>query len=1178
MRPRPPRRSSPDMRILAIRGGGLASLAQPFEIDLTQEPLAGTGLFAITGETGAGKSTILDALCLALYGDYPRAAIDKREKVNDPSEVVLQASDPRNILTRGAGAGHAEVDFIGVDGVAYRASWAVRRAKNKPTGRLQAVERKLERCDGTATVATSIESVKAAVIEKSGFTFEEFRRSVLLAQGEFDAFLLADEAQRAALLEKITGTELYSRISMQVFATTAERQHQLDLLEAQRQAIGLRPECDLIAERAEEASALAAQRTAEAERQQVDAVLAAASDLTGLRRAAGARAGEAAEAARAVDEAGIALDCAETARDGEASALGRIDIEIVELEPLWQEASRLDDRFADAGQRCAASAVALTDAQRSEAAAKERLAALDSERHSTEEQQTTALAGLARDAAHALLTEQEARFVAGLKAYAGLARRLETTREEARRAEVEIDRLTASIARSETALVTDRSERSRIAELVAARRAALEAIDDMALSLREVDLLAADADIGQALEAVRERDRADAVLASARTEAQAASAEEAMQDRRATEVRTALQERARAREELSQLCDMADAALSASATKMRSVLIDSEPCPVCGALDHPFAHADDTGTALARDIKHRRTVLDHEIAALTETLTEAETARSRAAGAIRQALDTIATVEPHLAEVRSLLTRRQAGLVRHAALLGRPAAITDDAGALTAAMLDTVRAACAAARRSVADARGRARALHAEIEDLRKAEARVADRIEKAVAAGNAERQALAGLAGTATARGDRLGDLRDEMAGLLQELAPALAAAAMMTSDVERDVAAAKQRLQSLAGSYRDRIAERDRVAERLARLKGDIDLAANDLSHAAANLARAEEHDALCRAESERARTSRSALLGGVATEPHRQAALARRSAAREAMQVAAEAVVQAKLALARAQSGAAAAAKAEELATAAAAAAAVRLEHAAIVADAEPATVERLRTEVPEALSGFAERRHGLDQSIDAAKARLVLIADARVRDGEAREKSARLAAEYDAKAQDHAIWQAVNAAIGQADGAKFRRFAQSVTLDHLIDLANVQIAALSPRYRLRRSTLADLALDVIDRDMGDEIRSPRSLSGGERFLVSLALALALSRLEGRQTFVDTLFIDEGFGSLDGDTIDLAVGALESLQGQGRKVGVITHVAAMVEQIAVQVKVEKHGSGRSVVRIVAGGAGTF
>jgi DNA repair protein SbcC/Rad50 len=144
---------------------------------------------------------------------------------------------------------------------------------------------------------------------------------------------------------------------------------------------------------------------------------------------------------------------------------------------------------------------------------------------------------------------------------------------------------------------------------------------------------------------------------------------------------------------------------------------------------------------------------------------------------------------------------------------------------------------------------------------------------------------------------------------------------------------------------------------------------------------------------------------------------------------------------------------------------------------------------------------------------------------------------------------------------------------VTLDHLVHLANDQLAALSPRYQLARSSTSDLAVHVVDRDMGDEMRAARSLSGGERFLISLALARARSGLEGRQSFVDTLFIDEGFGSLDAETLDIAVDALESLQGRGRKVGVITHVAAMIDRIAVQVRVEKRGSGRSVVRVVDG-----
>jgi exonuclease SbcC len=144
-----------------------------------------------------------------------------------------------------------------------------------------------------------------------------------------------------------------------------------------------------------------------------------------------------------------------------------------------------------------------------------------------------------------------------------------------------------------------------------------------------------------------------------------------------------------------------------------------------------------------------------------------------------------------------------------------------------------------------------------------------------------------------------------------------------------------------------------------------------------------------------------------------------------------------------------------------------------------------------------------------------------------------------------------------------------------LDQLIELANEQLDNFSRRYRLFRSPDLDLSLHVIDNDMGEEHRAIRSLSGGERFLVSLSLALALSGLDGHEFSVDTLFIDEGFGSLDADTLDVAITSLETLHGRGRKVGVITHVAAMIESIPVQIKVEKLGAGSSKVRVHAAGS---
>ena len=197
---------------------------------------------------------------------------------------------------------------------------------------------------------------------------------------------------------------------------------------------------------------------------------------------------------------------------------------------------------------------------------------------------------------------------------------------------------------------------------------------------------------------------------------------------------------------------------------------------------------------------------------------------------------------------------------------------------------------------------------------------------------------------------------------------------------------------------------------------------------------------------------------------------------------------------------------------------------------------------------------------------------------MRDDEARRAAATLSVEIETSRADLTIWQAVDDAVGSAGGDRFRRFVQGITLDHLVQLANEHLNALSPRYRLARGAASDLTLHIIDRDMGDEVRATRSLSGGERFLVSLALALALSGLEGRASFVDTLFIDEGFGSLDAETLDMAVDALETLQGRGQKVGVITHVAAMIDRIGVQVRVEKRGAGRSEIRISNGLGSTW
>ena len=161
-----------------------------------------------------------------------------------------------------------------------------------------------------------------------------------------------------------------------------------------------------------------------------------------------------------------------------------------------------------------------------------------------------------------------------------------------------------------------------------------------------------------------------------------------------------------------------------------------------------------------------------------------------------------------------------------------------------------------------------------------------------------------------------------------------------------------------------------------------------------------------------------------------------------------------------------------------------------------------------------------------------------------------------------------WHAVNEAVGSRQGGKFAQIAQGVTLSMLVERANQHLADLKPRYRLAQGG-DNLALHIVDRDMGDEIRSTQSLSGGERFLVALSLAL-LSRMGSHGGLAATLFIDEGFGSLDAESLNMAIDALEALQAQGRTIGVISHVEAMKDRIPVQVRVTRRGAGASIVEL--------
>ena len=244
----------------------------------------------------------------------------------------------------------------------------------------------------------------------------------------------------------------------------------------------------------------------------------------------------------------------------------------------------------------------------------------------------------------------------------------------------------------------------------------------------------------------------------------------------------------------------------------------------------------------------------------------------------------------------------------------------------------------------------------------------------------------------------------------------------------------------------------------------------------------------------------------------------------------------------------------------------AAAVGAQRAALppTANEDASTLATLQTEH----TTFDSERATLQSSVGEIRALMK-------NDDDQRARQAAFVVQIESTHRDYVRWDKLRALIGSADGSVFARFAQGLTLERLTTLANRHLVQLNPRYSIRRAAdgeAGDLELEIIDHYQADVARPMRSLSGGESFLASLALALGLSELASGRTSIESLFIDEGFGSLDADTLETAMSALENLQAGGKTIGVISHVPAMQERIAAQIKVTKESGGCSTIAILA------
>lgn len=1227
------------MKILAIRGENIASLHGPYEVDLTTGPLADAGLFAICGATGAGKSTLLDTICLALFDTTPRLASRGGAAVgraDQDKKDRLPANDVRGLLTRGTAGGFAEVDFVGVDQRRYRARWTVRRSRNKPSGRLQKQEMQLTQLATGETLGDKKTEILGEIERCLGLTFDQFKRSAMLAQGDFAAFLHADAGARADLLERVTGTAVYSRISQASYQRTKAEQDAYRTLEVEAEKLGrLTPEkrdeldANIVIAQEEEATAAASHKQAE-----TTAAWFTEDDRLGEQLA---------KAQSLVTQAETQHAGAEPRRERLAQ-IERVEVLRVPLDRLASAREQAEHARIQRDKAVEQELEAQRVVERNEAAANER-----KEQHQQAKQRLSALAPALREAR-------------------ALDTRLEDQRRQHRDASEEANRAEGVAAATATAQRTEQAKRDeQLAQRDAAQQwlaahPALEALagalaplqkalTDLdrargelrthrealpALAEKQTGATAAYAAANQAHTGALEQEKAahtalhtarQALPESAQREHRAARDTHHQRDKqlaalahlhqRALDAHAAIEAHTDALSEQERRRDDASAALSTAATALKELavrrdeaeqsarrtraafdvrdhrerLVEGEPCVVCGATEHPWA---DHGAvkALLDEAELRLQALDAERTKVQAEHETATKAHSRASTAVE-------SETKQLEQARRAARAAQEEWARER-LDGLPDDPNDAADDLQRLQAQAQTQALALAQRGE------------ELDQLQRA-------IDSAAAAYERQKQkrertqaAVERCRQQAEEARRQHDALQEALRSATREEASAEAAAAELLHAVpgwrEQPPLVLRDDLSAQVRDWRTYQQRLEAAREALSALNPKVEALAATLQAQQQAAAKARSAADALAATLRELSAARAELLDGRPADEVEQQAQAAVDRADEARATAAEAKAQADKALAaatkeRSTREDAVRSSASAVQTCQQALDAALLEHQVDRATveallsttreevaAERAALAALDKAVTEARSVQQERQKLLDthreqlpslsreaatkalstasQRLDAARSTLAdRRADAR-RDDLARQQGAELDEKLRAQLAIVDQWKAISDLIGSADGKAFRTFAQGLTLDALLVHANHHLKDLNPRYRIERVPGEDLELQVVDQDMGDEIRPIPSLSGGETFLASLSLALGLSSLSASDTPVESLFIDEGFGTLDRDTLELALAALDALQASGRQVGLISHVDGLAEHIGVAVRVDKLGAGRSRV----------
>ena len=1122
------------MRIEHIRLHNLNSLVGTWEIDLTAPAYRDDNLYAITGPTGAGKTTILDAICLALYGRTPRLA-----RIN---------KNTNDIMSRHTGTCFAEAT-IAVHDRRYRCYWSQHRARRRADGELQNPKHEIADATSGQLLASSLKTTAATIEQLTGMDYSRFTRAMLLAQGEFAAYLQATPDERAPLLEQITGTAIYSQLSIRAHENYKAARDTLSILQAETAGITLLTADETAALEAERDTARHEAATLAATQQQTAAALAWLADIARLRAEYAALREQAVQLT-----AEAAAFAPERARLERANRAATLDAAYTHLNTLRQQQHDDEHSLATLSAALPGQQSALAAADTTLASAQAALAAARQQHDANQPhwQNMRAYDQRLADQQHTL-REHEQRVATTQADLTNAAARHSALQQQH---DDETRQLTACAAwldahAADAALARD-------LDTITLR------VEDLAAQQKQNDETAAHTSATLARHQESERALADAEAACQKTAAHAANlaaahdrasqrlaqhlAGRSLRDYRADKDRLAAQ--------LAAAQNIADLATR------RAQLHDGEPCPLCGATEHPYTHGQTPQPDSLRA----------QYDALNRYITEAETCETEEHNAA-SAAQTAAQNATAAAHNRDLAAQNHANSRANHDAARQQQKQSDDALAAARATLARQLAPYTPTTATTPhDPAAILNTLRQRLHDWQHHEQRQRDiqqqhSITTTALAGSraaldacqsAHTQAVAQY-NTTLATWQHTQNERRAHYGTRDPDAEARAAQHTITRS-EHNAQRAQTARQQAHDTLRDSETRLHDLRQRLAQNRAAINKAAVQFqkdSEAAGIIADTSAQNVgwtlaqQTEATPSDARTEKPPLpLAGegggegisrseTQPSPAETAYLAARLPAAARAQLAARAAD-----LDRRQQD----------------------NHSRLhdrTARLDATLAQAMTNEDETTLRERQETARAQQQTHDQTIATLnYRLAENDKAHAALRDKQAAIAAQQ----AETRRWQALHDLIGSADGKKYRNFAQGLTFASVIAHANRQLARMNDRYLLTHDPARPLELDIIDNYQGGETRTTKNLSGGETFLVSLALALGLSHMAGENIRIDTLFLDEGFGTLDEETLESALDTLSALRADGKHIGVISHIAALTERIPTQIRITPEQGGRS------------